>query len=274
MSFIDVDVNKIVEYPTTFGSPGCHLLDQLGICFYTNTVEKIMYTIQSSATDPEKLSICKSGYCGKLLDAFKPGHTPGNHHDPITLSEYNGKYWVGEGKHRVCIAKRFGIKTIQANITKLDRDIYSLLPTVGSPGLFSATKIKTKRHFYTGQYLFLWAGKPDHTMGGSIMEKLNFKYRKGSLDVCHNIFDGLDYSQIVASSDNNFVKRLICGNPQLFSTYVSISNDHPLTKIWLVRLSFDDIPNNKNKVETLYRVGLWRKHHEKELINSLDLDFY
>jgi|GEM_PF-5636479 len=62
-----VNVKKIVEYHTKFGSPGCRLLDYIGINFYTSTPEMIMDVLQKSADDPNMLKICSSGYCGGLV---------------------------------------------------------------------------------------------------------------------------------------------------------------------------------------------------------------
>jgi len=274
VAFMDVHVDKIVEYPTSFGSPGCRLLDELGICLYSNTQEKILHELQLGANDSKKLAICKAGNCGELLKLFQQGITPGNEHDPIILAEYKGKYWVGEGKHRVCVAKRFGIKQIKAKVTRLDADYYSTLPPIGTPGIFTATKIRyLKQYKVDGQYLYLWAGKPDNTMGGYITVKLNFCNIQNKPELWHQIFEGVSFCQNILPRQYGFFKKLLCGDHELLTSYVKIDKDHPLTKIWLARVTLSKgILQNSNRIEHLYRFGLWRKHHEKELLNSLSID--
>jgi|LSQX01.3.fsa_nt_gb hypothetical protein len=87
--------------------------------------------LNSENIHEELKKICFSSRCGCFLKYYTEGITPFMNEDPIELAEYNGRYWPMEGKHRSCLAKMAGIKTIQAYVSALDRDIYSTLPNNG-----------------------------------------------------------------------------------------------------------------------------------------------
>ena len=79
------------------------------------------HILRETSEIPEFLEICKSSkHCGKLLDKFKNGTYKalyqGGQGDDDILVVLRKKdvdiYDVIEGKHRVCVAKRFGIKEI------------------------------------------------------------------------------------------------------------------------------------------------------------------
>lgn len=76
--------------------------------------------LEASSYNEEILELC-SNYdtCSYILEKFRNGtySTSEGIHDNIELTEYKGYYFPVEGKHRVCIAKRFKIPKIYAEVT-------------------------------------------------------------------------------------------------------------------------------------------------------------
>ena len=78
----------------------------------------IKHITSSTSSNEFYLEICKgSVHCMKLLSKFQSGTYKsiadgGDGKDDITIGFNDGEYWIYEGKHRVCVAKRFNIKTL------------------------------------------------------------------------------------------------------------------------------------------------------------------
>ncbi len=128
-----IEKNTIIEtdllpFPNALGNNGD--LDIKGIkhgcllCQYLIDYENYdqplnIYSILSSTSSDEfYLDICKkSVHCMKLLNKFQSGTYKsladgGDGKDDITIGLKRGDYTIYEGKHRVCVAKRFNVKTI------------------------------------------------------------------------------------------------------------------------------------------------------------------
>lgn len=122
-----VDVEKIF-YPTTMrgGANRCivwnifQTLDLVNIFKKDYKVFDVETMLEASSYNEEILELC-SNYdtCSYILEKFRNGiySTSEEMHDNIELTEYKGYYFPVEGKHRVCIAKRFKIPKIYAEVT-------------------------------------------------------------------------------------------------------------------------------------------------------------
>lgn len=116
-----------------------------------------MEALTESANNPEFLEIClKSSRCSVFWKKFSQGITPFMQYDPIYLHEYNGRYWVVEGKHRVCLAKRAGVKKLEALAWTLEEDTESLLPKEGKPGRFKFCYSYIDPPKARGEKVILW----------------------------------------------------------------------------------------------------------------------
>ena len=78
--------------------------------------------LECSSINKKLLDTCKNfSRCKGLLDKYKKGtydiHCPEEF--DIKLTEFKGYFIPEEGKHRVCIAKRFGIPQIYAKVSKM-----------------------------------------------------------------------------------------------------------------------------------------------------------
>jgi hypothetical protein len=157
-----VQVADIAEFPTALGNR-CLLLNELGLDPYVNTDEELLDALVESAKNPKMVNICnKSSRCKAFWEKFQQGITPFIERDPIRLLEYNGRYWVSEGKHRVCMAKRSGVKSIDAYVWPLEEDEYSFLPPEGEQGrfVFQCTYFQGKSCRAKGDVAVLWIQSP------------------------------------------------------------------------------------------------------------------
>lgn len=270
-----VNVSDIVEYPTELGNR-CLLLRQMGLNPYFNTEEEIMDALTESAEHPEHLETClKYSRCQAFWNSFKEGKTPFVDRDPIQLDEYGGRYWVVEGKHRVCLAKRAGVKSLQAYVWHLPEDSESLVPNEGKPGhyrflytypLGRATEAK-------GDAAILWVKNPT----GAIMPRW-FGHHPVLLGMLQDTkgeyvspFPGFSYCINAAWMTR---KAGIFRKQEFLSveTEIKIEEDHQKTKIWLItipaREAFSLHPAGLLPLKTIYRFGCWRKHHAK-LLSSI-----
>lgn len=120
----------VLPFPNSLGNNGDS--DIRGIkhgcmlCQYFLDIEghkeplNIKQIISSTSSDEFYLEICKSSiHCMKLLNKFQSGTYKliadgGDGKDDITIGFNDGEYYIYEGKHRVCVAKRFNIKTLPA----------------------------------------------------------------------------------------------------------------------------------------------------------------
>jgi len=78
----------------------------------------IKHIISSTSSDEFYIEICKSSvHCMKLLNKFQSGtykliSDGGDGKDDILIGFDGDEYFIYEGKHRVCVAKRFNIRTL------------------------------------------------------------------------------------------------------------------------------------------------------------------
>lgn len=268
-----VKVADIAEFPTELGSR-CLLLQQFGLGPYWNTEEELLETLTETAAQPALLDIClQSSRCQKFYRAFREGYTPFCETDPIRLLEFRGRYWVTEGKHRVCLAKRAGVERLEAYVWPLPEDTESLLPPEGTPGRH------VFRHMYPvdsgigpdadGSVAVLWVKSPPG------VPPSRFDFAPGALDARQDtggelvtLFPGLSYRVSVTET----IKKLGLFRRRKFllvEAEVIIEPAHQKTKIWLSRLPAGEAlsmrPAGLTSLETVYRFGCWRQRHFKLL---------
>lgn len=270
-----ISVDDIAEFPTELGSK-CLLLRELGLNAYCNTEEELLSVLTESALRSEHLDIClRYSRCQAFWNMFQKGITHFNERDPIQLDEYEGRNWVVEGKHRVCLAKRAGVKSLQAYVWHLPEDLESLMPNKGNPGCYKFQYVyaRGKRTEAQGEIAILWVKNPT----GIIMpNRLGFypvlmdmgQDTKGEFV---SLFPGFGYRVSVAST----TKRLgIFHRHEFFSveTEVVLEAGHKKAKVWLLtapaREAFSLRPAGLLPLKTIYRFGCWRKHHAK-LLSSI-----
>lgn len=177
----------IAEYPTELGNR-CLLLRESGLDPYWHTEEEIMVALMESTGKPECLHICqKSSRCSAFCEQYQKGVTPFIERDPICLLEYGGRYWASEGKHRVCLAKRAGIESIEAYVYSMVKDSYTPLPPIGTPGVYKFRVVYNKRRRAYGEVAVLWIG------GVAGVPPSRFTFSPAFLDAAHSS-DGTRFS--------------------------------------------------------------------------------
>ncbi|HOV78803.1 MAG TPA: hypothetical protein PK728_01735 [Bacillota bacterium] len=267
-----VKVSDIIEFPSELGSR-CLLLQELGLSAYRNSEEEILEALVENAKRPESLDIClRYSRCRKFWEIFKKGETPFAERDPIRLLEYEGRFWVSEGKHRVCLAKRAGVKNLKAVVYRLKEDTESLLMPEGRPGhyCFSSSFGLNFRNpqGVRGTVAYLWVSSPPGMIAGA------FDFRGAWLDVPQNtegsfveLFPGFKYKVSVCrkSEKRGIFRRM---DRLVVESEVLIEPDHSKTKIWLLEAPAKEIfsPKSSNPpLKTVYRFGCWRMYHMKQL---------
>lgn len=135
-----------IEQPIDLGNR-CTLLNHFGMQPYWHTEEEVSEFLEDAFADKDTLPLCLRSRCGEFYQRYLRGETPYFERDPVMLVGHQGKFWVEEGKHRVCLAKRMRIRHIQVLVRDLDKDYYNLLPGTGQPGIF-----KNEYFFCRGEY--------------------------------------------------------------------------------------------------------------------------
>ena len=268
-----VKVADIMEYPTELGNK-CSLLREFGLNAYWNTEEQLFEAITESATQPNSLEFClKSSRCRKFYEIYGEGRTPFSERDPIRLLEYGGRYWASEGKHRVCMAKRAGVESLEALVYHLAEDTETILPHEGEHGHFhfsySFLLGTRKQEEVRGTAGYLWVTIPPG------FHHSRFGFRGGWLNVSldtegelRELFSGLQYSVSVKKELErvSFFRRM---ERFTVESEVIISPNHPKVKIWLLEIPAKELPGFCYKgtlsLHTLYRAGCWRMSHLKQL---------
>jgi hypothetical protein len=258
---ITVKVANIVEFPTELGNR-CLLLQELGLNAYSNTEEELFDALTESAKNPEKLNICfKYSRCQKFWKAFKQGHTPFTEHEPIRLLEHKDQYWVMEGKHRTCLAKRAGVESLEAVIYHLKEATESLLPSEGNPDrfYFQCSIVGRKIH---GTLAYLWVSTPP----GSVSGKFDFHGAWLDTDINTggeflNVLSGVEYRTLIRKKQ----KRLHFFQFQeefIIESEVLIKPNHTKTKVWLLEVPAAEVFGfDPPSFHTVYRRGCWRQSH-------------
>jgi len=263
-----VNVSDIVEYPTELGYR-CGLLQKLGIDPYLDTEEKVYEALTESAKDPKNRAICLNyKRCRTFWNEFKQGRTPFVEDDPIRLVEFGGKYWVNEGKHRVCLAKRFGVPTLVAHVEHLEEDIYSLLPEEGKPGQFHISYSITcptnhkKGQEYEGSVALLQVYVPKL----KLFNKMWLDVTKDTKGEFVEVIPGIKYRVTTKKERSRrgffFFKEKL--EKLTLEAELHISSNHPKTKVWLMEIPIKCFLvsfgiSKQLDFRTLYRRGLWRK---------------
>ncbi|MEZ0536024.1 hypothetical protein ACAG39_02105 [Caldicellulosiruptoraceae bacterium PP1] len=270
-----VEIEKIKEYPTRLGSK-CLLLKKLGYDPYSDTEEEIMDVLIKTEKDKNYLNICKeSSRCSAFYKEFSQGNIePYFERDPIYLERFENNYWVIEGKHRICLAKRAGIKKIKAYIYETTNS-QMLLPNIGQPEEFVLEYSKGIFTKFSGSKALLWIkGLKDPEYYTLIKGPI---WLDKKFNTCGKIFEllpGVKMS-INVQTEKSFIRKYI------IQTRVIIENNHKKTKVWLLKIPCHKKINYFDIAEiesyTLYRYGLWREHDRKELIlgfleNNLHFD--
>lgn len=252
-------VSNIVEYNWMLGAR-CYLLARNGLHPYSNTEEEIIDFLKESAKDSGLLSFCcESSRCGAFHEAFMKAETPFTRRDPIRLLEYDGKYWVYEGKHRVCMAIRSGVKYIDARVHHLEKDTESLIDPCGTPGIYTFKASYGLKHS-SGELAILWLNPPrgsdysEYSIG-PIALNTSFAVSKHREEVIPGVF-----VEIKRKSRWNMLR------PLTVEATVTIEPEHYNTAIWLYCIS----SNRRilSEPRTLFRYGRWRRKHLPYMIPS------
>lgn len=273
MEFKTVRVADIAEFPTELGNR-CLLLLELGLNAYRNTEEELLDALTESALNPACLEIClKSSRCRGFFEAFEKGRTPFRERDPIRLLEYGGRHWAAEGKHRVCLAKRSGVETLEAVVHHLAEDTESLLPHEGEPGRYRFSFVLSLtprgRLEAKGTMICLWAEGPPNMISGK------FSFQGAWLDISRDtggslveVFPGLQYRVLVQKGHKASLFRRRPATA--VEAEVLIGADHPRAKIWLAEAPAGDILRlDASSFRTVYRRGCWRRRNLRQMCRML-----
>lgn len=272
-----VRVADVAEFPTELGNR-CLLLQELGLSAYRNTEEELLEALTESARQPGMLRTClRSSRCRRFYEAFREGRTPFGDKDPIRLLEHGGRYWVVEGKHRVCLAMRAGVESLDALVFHLEEDTESLLPPEGGPGRFcfrfSFSLGPRGPGEIRGSVAYLWVQSPPRALPG------RFDFKGAWLDALHDtgggwteVFRGL---QCRVSAGKELERRGFFRRRERFAveSEVVVAPDHAKTRIWLVEVAAAEVLGPRlagpPSFRTVFRFGCWRRRHLKELERML-----
>ncbi len=115
---------ELLDYPSSLGRSydARNYLHGCCICEYLkeqyNEPQNIYYILTKTANEKMYNDIClQSTHCGPIIKKFLEGeykakYDGGIGNDDIQVEIIDNEYVVFEGKHRICIAKRFGIEAI------------------------------------------------------------------------------------------------------------------------------------------------------------------
>jgi hypothetical protein len=257
-----VKVGDIVEFPIMLGNR-CLLLQELGFNAYWNTEEELLEALSGSASNPKMLEICLSySPCRRFWEEFGQGRTPFIKSDPIRLTKYGNRYWISEGKHRVCLAKRAGVESLEAFVYCLQKDTMSLLLPEGTPGRFRFSCTIGNRKFQ-GTIAYLQVHIPH-----GLMRFDPVGFQSIWLDVGRDtsgqfvkIMPGVEY-RVSTMKKRKKLGLFRQQDEFCVESEVIISPGHPKTKVWLLQASANDVFNfNSPSFRTIYRRGCWRQGH-------------
>lgn len=125
---------KLLPYPDTLGGGGGRcviwsIFQDIGLlevgCESAYEFYSLSQLLDMTSTNSKLLDKCKeSRNCGYIIrkmlnDEYKGTWENNNKNDDITVQLEEGKYSLCEGKHRVCMAKRFGINNIPVEVTEV-----------------------------------------------------------------------------------------------------------------------------------------------------------
>lgn len=272
--FRTVRVGDIAELPWKLGDR-CLLLWELGLNPYRNTEEELCEVLEKTLRRRDILEICfRYSSCRAFYEAFVEGRTPFAERDPILFCEYEEKYWVVEGKHRVCLAIRAGVGSLEARVRRMRDDSMLLLPPEGGPGCFRfACTYPAKpggRESARGTVGYLWAGPP----AGEFLGWSSFRWGDWLDDSSDTggewveLLPGLRYRVSVNREKAGFFRR---AERFQVEAEVVVVPGHKKTKIWLLEMPVSEAPIFRRTAccprsfRTLYRCGRWRRGHLYDL---------
>jgi|GEM_PF-1041605 len=266
-----VPVDRIAEFPTELGNR-CYLLKTIKLHPYCDSEEVLAEALEESARDPDVFrNVCLSySPCRKFYDEYQKGNTPFFNLDPIRLEKYGEKYWAIEGKHRVCVAKRAGVKEIDAYVYELSENFHELLDQDGSSGTFAFESITYLRYGrvprFAGAIGILMVDVPNRLRSeypeSHLLNHFFLDETRNTDGQWKQVLPGIRFRVMVE------IKRpwfLIFGSKRIVvRSEIVIDPDHEKTKVWLARYSFEE-----RRLKTLYRFGRWRNIHFEKLLKAM-----
>jgi hypothetical protein len=253
---------------------GCSLLNRFNMYPVLHTEEELADFLEKALHDENTMPICLSSMCGEFYQAFANGETPYSESKPVVLAGYQGKYWVLQGKHRVCVAKRMKVPYIKAFVRELDKDYFSLLPPEEKPGIFRSQYsyvvidyvVAKKVRNIEGNALLLWIFEEMFANAGVMFLAL-LDTAKDTKGEWAQALPGVEYSVKVSQEE---LKSWFWKNAKRITVKaeVKIEADHKKTKIWLLQAPAKEVLRIEciqPEYVTLYRYGRWRKYYEDRL---------
>jgi hypothetical protein len=245
-----------IEQPTAL-SQRCSLLMANNLNPYVDPEEVIYDFLIRTKDDPSALNICLNGRCKIFIESLRSGSMPFMESEPVYLTKYKGHYWVDEGKHRICCAKRLKIKEVEAYVYHSDDDGYLLLDPIGVPGTFtvkSTCTINNNSWHVSGDVFFLWYCVTEGLRKFDL-DFIWFDAKNDTQGIERKITHGITYSTKVVKHKGTHIETKICIEPT-----------HPKAKIWLVKIpSIKLLKKSTSSVldgcTHVYRHGLWRRYH-------------
>lgn len=121
---------ELLDYPLKLGRAyeARHYLHGCAICEYFKDEFKepqdIRFILTETAKEKKFNDIClQSTHCGPIIKKLLNGEYIANYDggagtDDIQIGVIGGEYVIFEGKHRVCMVKRFGLKKVPVVLSK------------------------------------------------------------------------------------------------------------------------------------------------------------
>lgn len=246
-----INVSEISEFPTQLGTR-CHLMNEHKISPYASTEEELLDFLEETNTPQNFIDfcVCDKSKCKAFYNEFLKGETPFLGKEPIILDKYNNMYQVVEGKHRVCLAMRAKIPTLQA-VVQASNEMNKRLEEVGGSGVFNFVYYKTfNKIFGSAPIVYI-----DFTKTKAKNRLYEFNRKFILLDEEHatngqylTIVDGVKY-KLVTKTIFAYTK-IVCN--------VIIDDNHTNTKIWLQGTKKSG-KNPKNAFAVGHQTDLYRR---------------
>jgi hypothetical protein len=218
----------------------------------THSEEELAGALQDSTRDRKLLAVCLQSECGQLLYQLLTGSSSREEDSRIVLAEYQGNYWVLRGRHRVCVAKRFGIPVVKAEVKLLPDDGCAILPELGQAGEFRA---EYRPRTGAGEWLWLRVCAHDGMMEGGMLQNIALG-ADSQAEGQATVLAGISVRQEVVALQRFSVFKF-GRDSRVVRSSVRIDAGHPKTKVWLAKIWVrKGVPRS---VVNLYRRGRWRR---------------
>lgn len=113
---ISVPVDRI-EQPLDLGDL-CYFLTAHRVNPYKDT-EEMVAAVFDRVPRSRRVNFCQEyDRCRTFMDVWKTGIAPFESSDAMILLQNNGRYWVSEGKHRVCAASQGDVLFLYIDLTR------------------------------------------------------------------------------------------------------------------------------------------------------------